>query len=92
MNMDPEIARKSLIELIEKTDRPDLKVTLSMLKTATVKDLGQGRIALGKWICNLTERTFVISIDADPIFAEYGGVFKSLDGKWVAVIEREVRN
>ncbi len=90
--MLPEEARTALIKLVEDSGRRDFLMGLSILKTGNIEYQGNNKISIGRWMCDLDQHTFVISIVAGDIFSEYSGIFKWEYGKWYAVIEREAHN
>lgn len=87
-----EEARAAVIFLVEKENRIDLKMGLDSLKKASIENLGNNKVKIGKWNFNLKEKTFSVSIETDEIFAEYSGSFKKVNDQWLAKIERELRN
>ncbi len=63
------------------------------LRSDPITEMGEDRIEIGKWRVNLKERSFVVDVDAGPIFAEYSGIFEPRkSGGWRAVITQEKHN
>ncbi len=91
--IQPEQARAALVELVKQKNDRGLIESVKFLETAPIDVIPGEEIAIGNWKCNLKDRTFVVAIDAGPIFAEYAGVFE-LDGarKWHARITHETHN
>lgn len=86
-------ARQALITMVENSDRQDLKMSLQNLRVDRVVQREDGTVEIGQWGCDLASKTFVVSVVAGPIFAEYTGTFSvAPNGKWWAEITEERHN
>ncbi len=93
--MDGEEARAAIIALVERSDHEELKMSIPFLRTTTIEQVGSDPavVHIGRWQFDLKKRTFVVTVDAPPIFAEYQGVFQNAPGKgWTASFTDIKRN
>jgi hypothetical protein len=81
-------ARQALVAMVESSDDAVLKMSLQFLRTAQAEMTGDERAEIGKWMIDLKERTFSVSIERDPIFQDYAGdfTFDAKENKWKASI------
>jgi tetratricopeptide (TPR) repeat protein len=88
-----EAARAALIEMVKAGKHEELKMVLPHLRSDPIIADGDDCISIGKWKVSLKNRTFVILVDAGPIFAEYSGKFtQGENGTWRAEITGEKHN
>jgi hypothetical protein len=88
-----ESARQSLIAMVESGEHADLKMSLDLLRSAEAVKSPDGAISFGPWNCDLKNRSFVVTLVAGPMLAEYRGEFVlAADQKWTARITKETRN
>ena len=88
-------ARAAIVTLVEHSDYEELKMSLPSLRKAEITQVNPppNTIQLGKWELNLKTHTFVVAVDAPPIFAEYHGVIERTPDKgWMASITDITRN
>lgn len=55
-------------------------------------EINGSQVDFGPWRCNLKDQTFVLAIDAPPMFAEYSGVFECHSGEPIAKVTNTVQN
>ena len=71
----------------------ELKFGLPYLRSDPIVADDGDWISIGQWHVNMKDRTFVISLVAGPIFAEYSGKFtQGKNGAWRAEITNETHN
>ena len=92
-NWQREAARAALIEMVKAGKHEELKIAVPNLRSAPIIAGDGDWISIGKWRVNMKDRSFVISLDAGPIFAEYSGKFtQGENGTWRAEITNETHN
>jgi tetratricopeptide (TPR) repeat protein len=85
--------RVALVDMATAGKHEELKMALPNLRSDPIIADGDDCVTIGKWKVNVKNRTFVILVDAGPIFAEYSGVFtQGKDGAWQAKITSEKHN
>lgn len=90
--MEVKYARMALMDLASKSTDSLVRQAGRCLQQmpAPQKD---GIVNFGPWKCNLKEKSFVLTIDADRMFYEMSGRFeKSSEASWKAVVLNETRN
>jgi hypothetical protein len=88
-----EDVRRALVEMIEPSNDEIWKTSLPDLKTATVEDLGKGRIRIGAWYADLETWTFAMSANFSAFRARYEGVIeRSPDGAWRTRVTSRTRS
>ena len=93
--MSGEEARAAIIAMVEHSNHEELKMSISFLRSADIAQNGADPsvVHIGKWRIDLKKRTFVVTVDAPPMFAEYQGVFENKPAKgWMARITDIKRN
>jgi hypothetical protein len=91
--LSSDVARRALLDLVEQSQSEDLAMTVPDLKTTVAKELGNGRVAIGAWECDLINRRFVLTAtpESSAKSKELGGAFKLRADQWVAVLELEIQ-
>jgi hypothetical protein len=88
-----EQARLALIDMVEKTDTFELKVSLEHLRADPAVQRENGMVEIGTWRCNLQTRTFDGGVTTNKVFAHFQGEFSvTQEGKWRAEITDEQHN
>ena len=83
-------ARAALVAMVESTDNVAHKMSLDFLRSEKAEVKENGEMSIGAWRVNLERRTFVVAVDTEAFFEEYGGVFEPDEGnRWRAVITHE---
>jgi hypothetical protein len=85
--LSDEEARAAIIALVEHSKYEELKMSVPFLRKTEIGQVGTDSavVHIGKWQFNLKKRTFIVAIDAPPIFAEYRGIFEKTPHKgWTA--------
>jgi hypothetical protein len=88
-----EEARQALIDMVEKSDKFELRVSLEHLRIDPAVQRENGAVEIGTWRCYLETRTFDGGIITHEVFAHFRGEFSvSHDGQWRAQITEEQHN
>ncbi len=69
-------ARRALVEWVKSQHDEILDMSLDFLRTAPMKDAGNGRYKIGSaYSIDLNQQTFVITVISDVYFADFSGQF-----------------
>lgn len=95
LQINGEEARAAIIALVEHSEYEELKMSVPFLQKAEIEqvDADPAMVHIGQWQFDLKKHTFVVTVDATPIFAEYQGIFrKNADSGWKASFSDIKRN
>ncbi len=90
--LDSGKAREALLALVTASDDTLVRSTERQLRDQPAVHRGEFT-CIGPWRCVLSQKVFVATWDAEPIFIEFSGHFQPGDnGEWVAIVDSVTRN